>query len=135
MAVYGVDLGGLFTDEHPWWRYLNWIDRLPRHSQLWSGMADDPEAFGEGDIPSGPGRKHPTFAEYSVEVEHLTNIEDLLNQLIVAYGAVNSKKGKAPKYKPRPRPVVVGIERAKQKKLMEQHDFLKSRLLPNLYGG
>ena len=131
LHYYGIDLFGLFQDEYPIWRYLIWIDRLPRNSRLWSAIADDPDAFDESELDRQEDRKpsNPKMHEFGPTEERLAAIEDRLGEIRTVLIAANSDK-KPPGYKPVLRPVFRGYEEAKQRRLIAQHEFLKNMLLP-----
>ena len=79
-----------------WRKLLNLIDHLPRTSHYFHAVSQSEEVaeyrLRMGGKSAEPAVKHtPPFTEYSPEVEHLSNIEDLLGALI--YQNSGSKDG------------------------------------------
>jgi hypothetical protein len=71
------------------------------------------------------------MAEYSPELEMLTNVFDRLGDLIQA--TIAAQGGKAPKVRPYPRPKTA-LDRVKEQRRLAKHRRIVARVLPQQAG-
>ncbi len=112
------------------WRFLlDVIERLPRDSAYLEAVADDEElAAAVIDHLGPPGKSVRRVGEWSVQVEVLSDIADLLTQLIHLTAAAHGAKPGRPARMPRP---VTALDRLRRRQRMERHRTLVARLLPH----
>lgn len=107
---------------------LDYIDHLPRNSAYVEAITNDEEWAAEvlrTDALSKAPRQR--MADYSAEVERLTDLVDLVRELIAATVAGQGVKPRRPIPAPRP---VTAIERVRKRQREKQHRSLVARLLP-----
>lgn len=127
-AVRGIDL----VDEWRMRRFrriLNLVDHLPRNSAYVQAVTDDEEwAEQVLSLPQRAQRPRVDMADWSPELERLTDLYDRLGELIRAVVAGAGAKPK--RVAPAPRPTTA-LDRMRARKRRATHDRLVSVLLPD----
>lgn len=113
---------------------LDFIDWLPRHSAYHTMLSEDDELaeaiLNADDEPDKASP--PRLTEFGTVEEKLAEISDgvrVLTAVVANWGS--GKKIKPPKPSPRP---VTAAQRMRARHAREQHEWLKSELLPHKYG-
>lgn len=128
LADRGFDLEQLWADRR-FGFILTVVDHLPRNSAYVQALTDDDEwAEQVIDAPQPKAAPSVRLADWSPELEMLTNIYDRLAELIrVQAMAAGGKPKKAP---PAPRPLTA-LDRVRARRRKRQHNRLVSVLLPH----
>lgn len=127
LAVRGIDLVEEWRMRR-FRRILNLVDHLPRNSAYVQAVTDD-EEWAEQVLNLSQNRK-PTvhIADWSPELERLTDLYDRVGELIRAVVAGGGQRPK--RIPPAPRPTTA-LDRVRARKRRAQHDRLVSVLLPD----
>ncbi|TDC02278.1 hypothetical protein E1091_01125 [Micromonospora fluostatini] len=133
LADRGFDLELLWEDQ----RFdfiLAIVDRLPRNSAYMQELTDD-DAWAEAVLArpdSSKGKPSVRLADWSAELEMLTNLYDRMGELIrVVAMSAGSRPKRAP---PAPRPTTA-LDRVADRRNQARHDRLKAGLLPQNRSG
>jgi hypothetical protein len=112
-----------------WRKLLNLIDGLPRDSAYVEALTSDEQwaaAVLDNPPPDGPPTRR--MADWTPELEMLTNLYDRVGELIQV--TVATAGGKPRKVQPAPRPTTA-LERARRHRREAKHRSLVSRVLPH----
>ncbi|MFG1872155.1 hypothetical protein [Micromonospora arborensis] len=125
--VYKVDLHTEWRARR-WAALLDYVDHLPRNSAYVEAISNDEEWAAEVLRSDSLSRKpRQRMADYSPEVERLTDLVDLVRELIAATVAGQGVNPRRPVPAPRP---VTAIDRLRKRQREKQHRSLVARLLP-----
>lgn len=128
----GENLGELWRSRQ-WRKLLNLIDHLPQNTYYAAEVSTDIDhavmllKAQQRAKSEGKAGKAPSMATYSPEVERLDKVIDKLSEL--AYITAKANQGNPKKPDPQQRPASA-MEIARLRVRREQHDMLRSRLLP-----
>lgn len=103
---------------------LNLIDRLPRSAELWEEVAQDDELARSQKRDVKP--RKPRVSEWSLEVDLLARLHDLIGQQLRTTVQVHSKSS-VPKMDPYPRPFTAA-DRAQMRQKDAVYEFLQRTL-------
>lgn len=129
LLTQGIDPLELFHARR-WRRLRSLILHLPRTSLTREAMVQDDEMVAEllrANPSAAEPSRHPRFADFSPEVEALSDITDRLGDVVRGISGLAGKKPKPIKAVPRPR---TAFDRVKDTIDRERHDSLAARLLP-----
>jgi hypothetical protein len=127
---YHLDLATEWRSRR-WRRLLNLIDHLPRNSAYFQALSNDDlfaaQMLDQEDTAKAGAKR--AMSEWSVEVELLSSLLDRVGELIsVTLAAAGAKK--PPKVTPAPRPATA-VERVRNRRRWEKHQWLTARMLPH----
>lgn len=112
-----------------WRKLLNMIDGLPRDSAYVEALTSDEQwAAAVLDNPVPQGKPKRRMADWSPELEMLTNLYDRMGEQIAVTVAVAG--GKPKKVTPAPRPTTA-LERERRQRRDAKHRSVVSRMLPH----
>lgn len=131
LADRGFDLEQLW-DERRFEFILTVVDHLPRDSAYMQALTDDDD-WAEAVLRDPPDESKPAvptvrLADWSPELEMLTNLYDRLGELVRVVAM--SAGGKPRKAQPAPRPRTA-LDRARARRRKAQHNRLVEHMLPH----
>lgn len=135
MAVPGCPPMAELWQGRQWRRLLNVIDHLPRSGHFAVTSNDDPEyAEAVANALAGqPETKHRVSGlGWDESVHHMALIADEIRMLRTLTQAVNSEKGRAPKFEATPRPTTLSMELAEKRRherRLAEHNKLAGMML------
>lgn len=132
LADRGWHLGRLL-DECEFRFVLNVVDHLPRHSAYVQALSDDDE-WAERVIDNPQPERGPSvrMADWSPELEMLTNLFDAVRELTRVTAMSAGAKPKKVNPAPRPR---TALDRVRARRRKAQHNRLVTILLPDAEQG
>lgn len=128
LADRGFDLVRLWA-ERRFDAILTIVDHLPRNSAYMQALTDD-DAWAEAviDLPQSDRPPSVRLADWSPELEMLTNLYDRVGELIRVTAMAAGSRPKRAQPAPRPR---TALDRVRARRRKAQHSLLVSVLLPH----